>query len=134
MHIDPLKDKDILICKATDKVDPEDPNTKRVPITEGAPHFADNCPLWVYILAEAAHHKTKVEAPVTEKTKITTPQLGPVGGRIVAEVFLGMLFGDGSSLLSLDPQWVPVSGSDFRLKDIVLYALGQGFALSYPNG
>lgn len=58
-----------------------------------------------------------------------TPQLGPVGGRIVAEVFLGMMFGDASSVLSLDPNWAPVTGPDFRLKDLVTYALGQGAPL-----
>ena len=58
--------------------------------------------------------------------RINTPQLGPVGGRIVAEVFLGMMFGDDSSVLSLDPQWTPVTGPDFRLKDLVTYALGGG--------
>src|SRR5436305_2070323 len=40
---------------------------------------------------------------------INTPRLGPVGGRIVAEVFLGLMFGDAHSLLSLDPHWHPRS-------------------------
>ena len=63
---------------------------------------------------------------------VTTPQLGEVGGRIVAEVFLGMLFGDSDSFLSRDPAWVPTIGADpkdpkkvikdFKLKDIVDYA------------
>jgi hypothetical protein len=58
-----------------------------------------NCPLWTYILAEAAKNQETVEIPVTENKQITTPRLGPVGGRIVAEVFLGMLFGDPDSML-----------------------------------
>jgi len=37
-----------------------------------------------------------------------------------------MMFGDNSSVLSQDPQWTPVTGSGFALKDIVAYALGQG--------
>jgi hypothetical protein len=60
--------------------------------------------------------------------KISTPQLGPVGGRIVAEVFLGMLFGDNDSFLSADPAWVPTigkAGKNFALRDIVAYALGR---------
>ncbi|WP_314952018.1 hypothetical protein [Bradyrhizobium cosmicum] len=39
-----------------------------------------------------------------------------------AEVFLGMMFGGNSSVLSLDP----MTGSGFALKDLVAYALGQG--------
>jgi hypothetical protein len=86
--------------------------------------FKGNCPLWTYILAEAARHQESVKIPVTENKKITTPQLGPVGGRIVAEVFLGMMFGDNDSYLSLEPTWQPPSGPDYKLKDLVKYALG----------
>jgi hypothetical protein len=78
-------------------------------------------------LAEAMHNMVSVEIPVKEKGMlITTPQLGPVGGRIVAEVLLGLMFGDDNSLLQLDPLWQPVTGKNFALKDIVHYALGQG--------
>jgi hypothetical protein len=86
--------------------------------------FQKNCPLWTYILAEAARNQETVTIPVTEAKQITTPRLGPVGGRIVAEVFLGMLFGDNDSLLNLDPKWHPASGTDYKLKDFVKYALG----------
>ena len=89
--------------------------------------FAGNCPLWAYILAEARQNATDMAIPATGgPATVRTPQLGPVGGRIVAEVFLGMMFGDNSSVLSLDPQWTPVTGSGFALKDLVAYALGQG--------
>ena len=90
--------------------------------------FWGKCPLWTYILAEAAATKTAVNIPVTPATPITTPQLGPVGGRIVAEVFLGMLFGDNDSYLSADPGWTPTIGTakeNFALRDLVAYALGQ---------
>ena len=124
MHVRPLKDSEILIGKAVDK--PENGDVRgtldKIPELRA---FQGNCPLWTYILAEAARHQETVEIPVTEKKKITTPRLGPVGGRIVAEVFLGMMFGDGDSLLSLDPSWHPTSGSDFKLKDFVRYALGS---------
>ena len=40
-----------------------------------------------------------------------------------------MMFGDSSSLLSLDPNWAPVTGSNFALRDFVAYALGQGAPL-----
>ena len=42
---------------------------------------------------------------------------------------LGLLFGDGGSLISLEPNWTPVTGTKFALKDIVNYALGNGAAL-----
>ena len=91
----------------------------------GGKVFAGNCPLWTYVLAEAMHHKKQVVIPVKEPgIKVTTPQLGPVGGRIVAEVLLGLMFGDPASLLSRDPLWVPKAGKDYALKDFVKYALG----------
>jgi hypothetical protein len=55
--------------------------------------------------------------------------LGPVGGRIVAEVLLGLMFGDTDSMLQLDPLWQPKAGPDFALKDFVNFALGNGTAL-----
>ena len=125
MHLTPLEDKKLLIGKAVDKPDPKE---KPTPIGDIANHaFAGNCPLWTYILAEAAHHKTGMKpAASAAPATISTPQLGPVGGRIVAEVFLGILFGDNASMMSLDPQFVPMSGPGFALKDLVAYALGGG--------
>jgi hypothetical protein len=87
--------------------------------------FAGNCPLWTYILAEAMQHKEPVKIPVKENITITTPKLGPVGGRIVAEVFLGLMFGDANSLLTLNPKWTHDSGTNFALKDFVNYPLGK---------
>jgi hypothetical protein len=90
------------------------------------PIFADNCPLWTYVLAEAMRNQTLVKIPVKEDKNITTPQLGLVGGRIVAEVFLGLMFGDNNSMLSLNPHWKPPKfGADFALRDFVAYALGR---------
>ena len=126
MNVTPLTDDEIIIGKAVDEPGKDDPQTKIATIANGV--FAGNCPLWAYILAEARQFQTAVTIPATGAPAdgINTPQLGPVGGRIVAEVFLGMMFGDNSSVLSLDPQWTPVTGSGFALKDLVAYALGQG--------
>jgi len=38
--------------------------------------------------------------------------LGPVGGRIVAEVIIGLIRGDGQSYLRQDPDWQPTYGQD----------------------
>jgi hypothetical protein len=94
-------------------------------IVDVDPAFSGNCPLWTYVLAEAMQGQASVEVPVTEKVSITTPLLGPVGGRIVAEVFLGLMFGDKHSLLNAAPGWTPDKGNDYRLRDFVAYALGR---------
>ena len=58
-------------------------------------------------LAEAAHHKKLVSIPVLdEHIQIETPQLGPVGGRIVAETFLGLMFAATSLIGRI---WTPFS-------------------------
>jgi hypothetical protein len=128
MHLTPLPDEQIIIGKAVDAPQPDDPQIAISTIANGV--FKNNCPLWAYILAEARQHPLAVTIPVTGAPgTVNTPQLGPVGGRIVAEVFLGMMFGDASSMLSLDPHFAPVTGTNFALKDLVAYALGQGAPL-----
>lgn len=82
------------------------------------PHgLDDRTPLWFYILREAH---------VVESGE----RLGPVGARIVAEVFIGLLQGDRSSYLSQDPDWEPFlptidparTGEDFRMVDLLRFA------------
>jgi hypothetical protein len=62
-----------------------------------ATRFAEATPLWFYILKEAEVHADG-------------RRLGPVGGRIVAEVFIGLLAGDPFSYLSMRPGWRPEPG------------------------
>jgi hypothetical protein len=122
MRTPPLADTDIKIGKAVDPPDPTLPNILSVSNV-----FANNCPLWTYILAEAMRFQEPVKIPVNENITITAPRLGPVGGRIVAEVFLGLLAGDANSLVRLDPDWQPQKpkdGSSYGLKDFIAYALG----------
>ncbi|MEA2595308.1 MAG: hypothetical protein QOF01_1777, partial [Thermomicrobiales bacterium] len=59
--------------------------------------FWDETPLWYYILKEAE---------VFNGGK----RLGPVGGRIVAEVLIGLLYGDPQSYLRINPAWTPTTG------------------------
>jgi hypothetical protein len=68
-------------------------------------------PLWFYILREAA-------------VMADGEHLGPVGGRIVAEVIVGLLEGDRTSYLSQDPDWTPTygSGDDFTMVDLLSVA------------
>ncbi len=123
MKVTPLCDSEILLGKFTDPEGTGDEAPK--PITDAGAVFAGNCPLWTYILAETRQFKEPTTLPVTGEPTLHTPRLGPVGGRIVAEVFLGILFGDPHSFLSQEPDWVPGAGADYRLKDFVKYALGM---------
>ena len=117
MGVKPLHDEQILIGKFVNPLptspDPEAPQ----PITSISSVFARNCPLWTYILAETQAFQESVTLPVNESVTILTPRLGPVGGRIVAEVFLGLMFGDNHSFLNQDPNWQPPQGPGYALKD-----------------
>ncbi len=69
-------------------------------------------PPWFYMLREAEK---------CEQGK----RLGPVGGRIVAEVFLGVLEGDRQSYLRADPDWKPFLGKkdgEFTITDLLKFA------------
>jgi len=73
-----------------------------------------NAPLWFYILKEAEQ--------LGESS-----HLGPVGGRIVAEVLIGLLAGDPLSYLSVQPNWKPTLPSAvagrFTLSDVINVAI-----------
>jgi hypothetical protein len=74
--------------------------------------FAGSTPLWFYILREA-------------QVKEEGRRLGPVGGRIVAEVFIGLLQGDRQSFLRQDPNWEPMLGAEqgkFGIADLLKVA------------
>ena len=71
-------------------------------------------PLWLYVLQEAE----VVAGGLT---------LGPVGGRIVAEVFIGLLELDTNSFLRAEPDWTPTLPSrsgdgDFGMADLLTIA------------
>jgi hypothetical protein len=76
----------------------------------------ESTPLWYYVLREA---------------EIVTGgrRLGPVGGRIVAEVLIGLLELDAASYLTVNPRWRPtlpdrrgrVTGN-FRMVDFLAFA------------
>jgi Animal haem peroxidase len=69
-------------------------------------------PLWLYILRESA-------------VRHDGDRLGEVGGRIVAEVLLGVIGRDPESYLALEPDWqptLPAHGETFKLRDILVAA------------
>jgi hypothetical protein len=126
MGIKPLEDNEIVIGKAVDAPSGDDVRGTLSDLPQLSA-FRGNCPLWTYVLAEAGRTRALLPIAVTGGKNISTPQLGPVGGRIAAEVFLGMMFGDNDSFLSVDPEWIPTiggKGKEFALRDIVAYALG----------
>lgn len=78
-------------------------------------------PLWFYILREAEFHNGR---------------LGPVGGRIVAEVFHRAMEGSRTSIVR-EPSWRPVLGQDsdtFRMTDLLLFAFEGKADLLNPLG
>lgn len=78
-------------------------------------------PLWFYILREA---------------EFNAGRLGPVGGRIVAEVFHRSMEGSRISIVR-DPSWQPVFGPDkktFRMTDLMLFAFEGKADLLNPLG
>jgi heme peroxidase len=119
MKVTPIDDDKIFIGQGLESGNP----TKNI-LGIANKKFKGKCPLWTYILAEAILNKETTRLPVLEDKTLHTPRLGAVGGRIVAEVFLGLLFRDPHSLLNLQPEWCPKSGPAYRLKHFVSYALG----------
>jgi len=57
-------------------------------------------PLWLYVLKEAEHRGGG-------------ERLGPVGGRIVGEVLVGIVDADGESYRAVDPAWRPTLPAAF---------------------
>jgi len=72
--------------------------------------FSTGTPLWFYVLKEAQH-------------RAGGERLGPVGGRIVGEVLVGLLRTDSQSQLSVDPSWRPTLPSadpgTFTMADVI---------------
>jgi hypothetical protein len=66
-------------------------------------------PLWLYVLREA-------------EILCGGEQLGPVGGRIVGEVIVGLLDHDRESFSAIDPAWQPWLAGDgtFSLADVLV--------------
>jgi hypothetical protein len=71
-------------------------------------NLQNRTPLWFYILREA-------------QVSADGQHLGPVGGRIVAEVIYGLIQGDSQSYLGQDQQWTPTygTGGTFTIVDLL---------------
>lgn len=84
-----------------------------IPATVAAP-FATSTPLWYYILAEASLGGGKV--------------LGPVGARIVADVFLGVLQADPTSILHVNPAMLRTFDPDVEPMGLAGFLVDAGVA------
>jgi hypothetical protein len=76
------------------------------------PRFVRSTPLWYYVLREA-------------EVFTNGSHLGPVGGRIVGEVFVGLLKADPDSYLNRKPDFTPSLGSrpgHFQITDFLTFA------------
>jgi Animal haem peroxidase len=104
IQVHPIPDEDL-------RVGPRDEEQR--PLTEFGSDFRHNAPLWYYVLREAeVFHEGN--------------QLGPVGGRIVAEVFVGILSADKLSYQSVDPAWTPELANTqgmFTMADLIRFAI-----------
>jgi hypothetical protein len=100
-----LTDAQLVVGKATG-----DPADEQIPLVSIEKNFADNAPLWYYILAEAQVNKTDTK-------------LRGVGARIVAEVFVGLMHGDNHSFLGQYPSWCPPEGPGFDMPALIRAAL-----------
>jgi heme peroxidase len=71
-------------------------------------HLEKRTPLWFYVLREA-------------QLMANGERLGPVGGRIVAEVIIGLIDGDRQSYLRQEPDWTPTygTGGSFSTVDLL---------------
>ena len=77
-----------------------------------SPAFVRSTPLWYYVLKEAEVFENGAH-------------LGPVGGRLVAEVFVGLLQADPESFLNRQPGFTPSLGTragEFRMIDFLTFA------------
>jgi Animal haem peroxidase len=120
LRIPPIPDEKLMIGPATT-------GGKRRPITEVAPALAGNAPLWAYILSEAQVMSWEnASGPVSDETPI---RLGPVGGRLVAEVFASLLRGDHRSYLYAEPTFRPIPdfthNGTFGLAQLINVVLGR---------
>jgi hypothetical protein len=75
--------------------------------------WAGETPLWYYVLKEA-------------EVRQGGERLGPVGGRIVAEVLMGLIASDSDSFLRSEPGWRPTlpaaAPGGFAMADLLIFA------------
>ena len=130
MGLTPIDDKNLRICKAVIE-DWDAPGTPNMSAFQNGA-FKGKAPLWYYVLAEAQYEwiqRAKVSAGRRGGKGDEEPMtMGPVGGRIIAETLIGLLWADGHSYLRQAPNWKPqdaglVGGKTFDMGKLIEFAL-----------
>ena len=121
LGVEPLADDELVIGKAIVQ------RTEPPSITDIASGFVGNAPLWAYILSEAQVMSWKNASG--EASDDTPIKLGPVGGRLVAEVFASLLRGDPTSYVNAKYKFEPFPefshNDEFGLAELINVALGR---------
>jgi hypothetical protein len=102
MGVEPIADKDLRVGKAVVDEYLDNPTLCSI-----HPSFAGHAPLWYYVLAEAQHEWYQRATGVGGAGDAEPVRLGTIGGRIVAETLIGLLWADGHSYLRQAPNWKP---------------------------
>jgi Animal haem peroxidase len=116
LGLEPIHDDELRVGKAT-KADL--PGNKK--LIDFDPSFKENAPLWYYVLAEAQTEWAKRATAPGSKGDEEPLRLGTVGGRIVAETIIGLIWGDGRSYLRQAPNWKPKK--HHNMGDLLHFAL-----------
>ncbi len=140
MGLEPLTDDQLWLVDGNLDADPAPADRKAVyEANKGV--LANNAPLWYYILREAELTdvrtiEVEVDDPANPGKKIKKQKplggwhLGPVGGRIVAEVLIGLIARDEQSFLVQAPLWKPqylkegLDPESFSMADIIRFVDG----------
>jgi hypothetical protein len=114
MGIPVVPDSKLKVGKANEDGQNDNPGIKDVHAS-----FEDNAPLWYYILAESQLAFKNNDTPIV---------LGPVGGRIVGEVLVGLMMGDKHSYLTQEPAWKPFNSllnkkGEFGITELISQAV-----------
>ena len=119
LGIEPISDKDLRVGKAS-----VDGLTDNRSITDYGDSFRGKAPLWFYVLAEAQQdwcsRALNLNGNTLAKNTLSN-QLGPVGGRLVAETFVSLMDLDPTSVLHAPASWRPSYGigNGFGIVDLV---------------
>ena len=107
MGLEPLPDERLLVGKAN-----ADGLGSNKNIVQVDAKFAGKAPLWFYILAEAQDvwRRAAETKKTNDEKNAQHTHLGPVGGRIVGEVLIGLILSDKDSFLAMEPNWKPMFG------------------------
>ena len=120
---EPIPNDKLVIGKAT-----VEDRGKLPTLEEIAPGLDGRAPLWAYILAEAQMNSWDRVGSGAPPDCISI-KLGPVGGRIVADVFAALLRGDPTSYLNQDAPFTPIPcfarKGKFGLAQLINVALGR---------